>query len=499
MNDTIHWADVVASELLKRGGKHRIATGITPSGHIHLGNLREMLTADAVRRAVIDNGGEAELVYIADTFDPLRKRYPFLPERYEEYVGMPLSNIPDPEGCHENYSEHFLQPFLESLEILGIPVRVEKAHEMYSEGRYGEQIRVALKKRDVIARIIHEVTGRELEPDWAPFMPLCESCGRINSAKVTGFDEDWIYYACRCGHEGRASYSGGGKLTWRVDWAARWKILGITCEPFGKDHAAAGGSYDTGVRLAREVFEIQPPFPVVYEWIHLKGKGVMKSSKGIVVPVREIVEILPPEIIRYLIIRVKPERHIEFDPLMILDVIDDFEDEFRQKTRNVELSLIEDVSYSEVPFRHLIVVGQIASWELEKVLEILQRTYEVDEEARKDVERRLVYARKWLEKLAPDAIKFEVKEDVAEITAEFSEDEKRFLRTYAEKLSEDMSPERIHQLVYEVAKETGIKPAKAFQAIYRAILDMSHGPRAGYFIKSLGVSWVRNRFRRVAG
>ncbi|AEA46169.1 lysine--tRNA ligase [Archaeoglobus veneficus] len=493
MSHEIHWADCIADELLKRGKKHRIATGITPSGHIHLGNLREMLTADAVRRAVIDRGGEAEMIYIADTFDPLRKRYPFLPEEYENYVGMPLSEIPDPEGCHESYAEHFLQPFLESLDILGIDVRVEKADEMYKEGRYEEAIKTSLRNRDKIAQIIKEVTGRAVDDSWSPFMPLCEKCGRINSARVTGFDDDWIYYSCQCGHEGKASYKGGGKLAWRIDWPARWKILGITCEPFGKDHAAAGGSYDTGVRLAREVFGFEPPFPIVYEWINLKGVGAMKSSKGIVVPVREMVDVLPPEIVRYIIIRSKPERHIEFDPAALLDLVDEFEEAAMNKDRSVELSMVEKVEYSEVPFRHLIVVGQIAKWNLDEVLKILERTgYKIDEVTRKDVERRLVYAKRWLEKFAPEKLKFEIKDSV---DVEFSEEERKFLNEYAERLKEDMNPEDIHELVYEVANELGIKPAKAFKAIYKAILGKTYGPRAGYFIKSLGIEWVKRRLK----
>ncbi|RLI86086.1 MAG: lysine--tRNA ligase [Archaeoglobales archaeon] len=489
----IHWADSIAEELLKRGNKHRIATGITPSGHIHIGNLREMLTADAVRRAVIDRGGEAEMVYIADTFDPLRRRYPFLPEDYENYVGMPLSEIPDPEGCHENYAEHFLQPFLESLDILGIEVQIKKADRMYKEGLYEDAIKTALKNRDKIAQIIKEVTGRAVDETWYPFMPLCKQCGRLNSAKVVGFDDNWIYYSCLCGYEGKASYKGGGKLTWRVDWAARWKILSITCEPFGKDHAAAGGSYDTGVRLAREVFGIEPPFPIVYEWINLKGVGAMKSSKGIVVPVREMVEVLPPEIVRYLIIRSKPERHIEFDPSAILDLVDEFEEAVKREERSVKLSMVEDAEYSDVPFRHLVVVGQIANWEFEKVLKILERTgYKIDEVTRKDVKRRLVYAKRWLEKYAPEKLKFEIKEKV---DVEFSDKERDFLNSYAEKLRAEMSPEEIHELVYSVASEIGIKPAKAFQAIYKAILGKTYGPRAGYFIKSLGVEWVKQRIK----
>ncbi len=491
----MHWADVIARDLLRRGQNHIIATGISPSGHIHLGNLREMVIADAVKRALEDSGGNAKILYIADDFDPLRRRYPFLPKEYENYVGMPLCKIPDPEGCHNCYSEHFLQPFLESLDILGIEVEVVKASEMYKNGLYDEAVRTALNERDKIAKIIEEVTGREIESDWYPFMPLCESCGRINSTKVKSFDEKWIYYECTCGFSGRASYR-EGKLTWRVDWAARWKILQITCEPFGKDHAAAGGSYDTGKRIVKEVFGYDPPYPIPYEWVHLKGVGAMKSSKGIVIPVREMVEILPPEIVRYIIIRAKPERHIEFDPgIGLLEIIDEFEERVKQKDRSVQLSLVEEVEYSDIPFRHLVVVGQIANWDLEKVLEILKRTgYKIDEVARKDVERRMNYAKNWLEKYAPDRIKFTIPE---EVKVEFDEEEKRFLEAYADKLRDDMNPEEIHNLVYSTARELKVKPSKCFKAIYKAILGKEHGPRAGYFIKSLGIEWVRDRILNV--
>ncbi len=489
--ENIHWADVIAEELIKKQKKHRIATGITPSGHIHLGNLREMLTADAIRKAIVEKGGEAEIIYIADTFDPLRKRYPFLPQDYEKHVGKPLSEIPDPEGCHESYSEHFLQPFLESLEILSIPVTVKKADEMYKSGEYENHIRTSLEKRDEIAKIISEVSGREVNDDWSPFMPICKNCGRLNSTKVVDFDANGVYYKCACGYEGFSTFR-EGKLSWRVDWVARWDILKITCEPFGKDHAAAGGSYDTGKRIAREVFGFEPPYPVVYEWINLKGKGAMKSSKGIVIPVSEIIQILPPEVVRYIIMRVKPEKHIEFDPgVGLLDIFDEFENAIKRNDRSVKLSVFGDVTYSDIPFRHLIVVGQIANWDYEKVIEILSRNYEVDENVRRDVKRRLKYAKAWIEKFAPDSMKFEVKDKV---DVKLTQNEIDFLTRFAEKLKNDMSAEAIHKLIYEVANEKNMKPSKAFQAIYKAILGKTHGPRAGYFIKLLGVEFIKKRF-----
>ncbi len=487
----MHWADVIASELIEISSFHRIATGISPSGHIHLGNLREMVTADAIRRALIDAGGKAELIYIADDMDPLRRRYPFLPEKYSEFVGMPLCNIPDPSGCHESYSEHFLQPFLESLEVLGIPVEVRRASEMYRQGLYEDAIKTALKNCDKVAQIIREVTGREIEEDWYPFMPICEKCGRINSTKVTSFDDEFVYYTCKCGNSGKVSYKGGGKLSWRLDWVARWKILKITCEPFGKDHAAAGGSYDTGKRLAKEIFDYPPPFPVPYEWIHLKGVGAMKSSKGIVIPVRELIDALPPEIVRYIIIRAKPERHIEFDPgIGLLEIIDEFEEKFKEKDRSVQLSLVHEVKYSSVPFRHLIVVGQIANWDLKRTIEILERNEYRSENLKEDVERRLAYCKVWLEKYAPKTLKFEIISGKVEL----SEEEKKFVEKYAEELKEEMDAETIHKLVYDVAKKCGIDANKAFKAIYKILVGKDYGPRLGYFIKSLGVDWVKKRF-----
>ena len=114
----MHWTDAIAQELA--GKKHVIATGITPSGPIHIGNMREVITGDLIYRAIRDGGGDAVLIYIADNLDPLRKRYPFLGKEYEEYVGMPLCDIPCPCGECENYAEHFLKPFLKSLEKLDI-------------------------------------------------------------------------------------------------------------------------------------------------------------------------------------------------------------------------------------------------------------------------------------------------------------------------------------------------------------------------------------------
>ena len=131
-----HWADAAADRLMERGGSHVLNTGITPSGPIHVGHSREILTADAVHRVLRERGAASHAHYIGDTFDPLRRVYPFLDESFQEHVGKPLSVVPCPCGGHDSYADHFLAPFLEGVAALGVDLEVIKAHELYARGDY---------------------------------------------------------------------------------------------------------------------------------------------------------------------------------------------------------------------------------------------------------------------------------------------------------------------------------------------------------------------------
>jgi lysyl-tRNA synthetase class 1 len=338
--------------------------------------MREVMTAEAVFRALLDRGVEARLIYIADTYDRLRRLYPFLPESFGEHIGKPLSEIPCPTGCCGSYADHFLNPFLKSMERLGIKPEVFRADVLYKEGRYVEAIKIALQKRDDIARILKEVSGRDMPAGWSPFDAICQCCSRTNTTKVTGFDieKETVDYECQCGARGTVSMRGGGKLVWRVDWPARWPIFEVTVEPFGKDHATAGGSYDTGKRISEEIYGYPAPFPIVYEWIHLKGVGAMHSSTGIVVTIQEMLDVVPPEVLRYLIIRNKPEKHIEFDPaLPLLSLVDEY-DQRKGDARAMELSSIGKSGPFEIPFRHMVTAVQIAHGDDENLFLALQRS-----------------------------------------------------------------------------------------------------------------------------
>jgi lysyl-tRNA synthetase class 1 len=495
-----HWADEAAEAAIASRRPVVISSGISPSGEIHIGNMREVLTADAVFRAVKDHGAPARFNYVCDNLDPLRHVYPFLdPAVYAPLVGRPLSTIPCPCGAHDSYAEHFLQPFLASLRELRVDVELERADAMYASGRMNRVIGWALSGRDRIAAILNELTGKAIEPSWSPFNPLCPACHRITSASVTGFSakRETVAFTCACGASGDVPMAGGGKLTWRVDWPARWVMLGVTVEPFGKDHATRGGSYDTGARIAREVFDYEPPLPVPYEWISLKGRGDMSSSKGNVLSIAQVLELAPPEALRYLVMRERPQSTIAFDPgLPLLKLVDEVDDQTADGVDSRALALSRAAGFLPVgvPFKHLVVAAQVAGFEVKRTMEVLGRTgyLGLDAEA---VARRLMYARRWLDRHAPEDMKFEVKQELPAEAAGLSRDQKDFLARLAGRLDDAMDGEAVHLLIYELAKEfAGVKPAELFQALYVALLGKPRGPRAGLFVAALGPGFCARRF-----
>jgi lysyl-tRNA synthetase class 1 len=499
-----HWADLLAEDIVRqRGRSHVVNTGITPSGEIHIGNMREVVTADAVYRVLRDQGAAARLLYMADTYDPLRRVYPFLdPQRYQDKVGRPLSEIPCPCQQHASYAEHFLAPFLRSLQQLGIDPEVHRADQLYKGGAFTEAIVLSLQHRERIRRILKEETGRDTPDDWSPFNPLCQACGRLTHTRVLGFSAQGqtVDYACACGHRGTAPMAGGGKLIWRVDWPAKWKIFGVTVEPFGKDHASKGGSYDTGVRIAREVFGIEPPYPVPYEWISLAGQGDMSSSKGNVLAIHAMLEVVPPEVLRYLILRVPPQRSIRIDPgLPLLQLIDEYDDvEAKNRdSRALELSAISGIKPVGVPYRHMVTVVQVARGDLAACMEILRRSgYAVDNAD--EVRERAAYAQRWLERFAPEDLKFRVQEQLPPAAKALTAAQRQALGRLAERLQPGMSGEHIHQLIYAVKDELSVPADQLFQAIYLVLLGKPKGPRAGWFLSTLDVGFVKQRFAEAA-
>ncbi len=496
-----HWADRAAEEVIGRGvASPVVCTGISPSGQFHIGHLREILTGDALTRALRDKGVSARLLFVVDNLDPLRKVYPFLDSRiFEPRIGHSLCELPAPEGPG-TYDEFFLQPFLGALALLRVDAEVVRANEMYASGVMDDVIFTALEGTATLARVLGEVTGAEEKPGWSPWNPRCLVCRRLDKSQVLGWDRAAGTITSRCAQcetDTTQPARTGGKLTWRVDWPARWKALGVNAEPFGKDHASRGGSYDTGVAFCRQVLDYEPPYPMVYEWIALKGQGDMSSSKGNVLSAADLLTMVPPEVVRYLVMKTRPGRGINFDPgLPLLKMVDEVDDASaaERDDRSLELSRAAGFKPVGVPFKHLVLVAQIAQFDVERTLGILLKNgYQgLDREA---VAQRVQMARVWIERFAPEEQKVEVPRELPDAARELPADQKQFLAKFAAAIRTLTDGEAIHNAVFGCAQTAdGIGSKRAFEAIYKALLGRERGPRAGAFIAFLGPAWVADRF-----
>jgi lysyl-tRNA synthetase, class I len=477
------WAKRVADSL--GGGPHVVVSGISTSGNIHVGNLLEVLVAEAVANALRERGEEVRFIFHADTIDPLRKIAPGVPAEFEEYLGHSLSRIPDPEGCHASYAEHFLAPFEEALEAMEMDIEVLRSHELYEGGVYTDVTREAIEHTDELREIMGEVTGREMPEEWSPYLPRAAS-GDLTGNRVVEHlpEESRVVFVDRGGNEGVADYSRGeGKLGWRVELAARWKALKVTFEPFGKDHTSRGGSTDTADRMAREVFHYPVPGRYEYEWIGLKGRGAMSSSRGIVLLPKDLLEIMPPDAVRRMVLGRDPSRAWDLD---LEGGFPRFMDEYRAS-----------VEKKPVPFNHLVTVAQTVGDDVEAAAEMLRRGgYE---EAARDPEklaRDLAYARNWAERWAPESMRLRVlsREEAEEAAAELDAGQRGYLAAVAEALSPEMSGDAVQDLLYSTAVVRGLKPKRAFAAVYTVLLGKKSGPRAGPFVAGLPAEMVRERF-----
>ncbi|MEW6070307.1 MAG: lysine--tRNA ligase [Candidatus Thermoplasmatota archaeon] len=517
----MHWVDVIAKDLLNKGKRHTIASGTSISGQIHLGNAGDVIIADAIARAINEKGGSANIIWIMDDADALRSTPPPIPKEFDKYLGMPVSSLPCPSSCCSSFVEHFTKPFVGSLTNLGIKPEIHSDLELYKNGIYEPYIKVAIEKSRQLRGIFREVSGAEKPIDWLPFEAICESCGKIATTRAYKFDGKNIIYKCiggiagkkkisGCGYEGATSLR-NGKLPWRIEWSARWKIFNVTCEPFGKEHSAAGGSYDTAKIITKEIYGYEPPYPVFYEHILVNGKKMSKSL-GNIITTEELLECVEKPIIKYLFFRTLPTKHKDIDMKhRLLKLTEDYEraeriyydiekcaleKEIEDIKRGYELAQIAQPpeKFYQLEYHHLVILAQIAK-DFTSLLAILDRLgTKPSKEFEQKLEERHKLALNWLLKYAPPQFKFEIQKTLPLV--ELSSSQKEFLRKFAEEIEIiEWQPVQLHSKTHEVSKELGIDAKESFKALYKILLNREEGPRMGYLLASLDREFVTQRVK----
>ena len=525
------WADEIAASSV---GPQVVNDSKTPSGTVHVGSLRGPVVVDTIARALRDADVRVQLRYGVDDLDPMDAQALLTPDAIERSMGVPLAHVADPAGdCHASYARHFAQVFIDTFDGLGIrPDTYYWMSEVYGSGAMDRYIRTALDAAATIREIYRRVAKVNHPDEWHPLFVICESCGRIGTTIVTAWNGERVHYECRadlvtwavgCGHRGDVSPFGGrAKLPYNVDWAAKWDLFGVTIEPAGKDLSTAGGSRDRSDAIAREVFGNEPPRNVPYEFLNIGGRK-MSTSKGLGASAQQIVDVIPPEQLRLLFLRPKPNTAIEFDPdgTDAIPRLFDESDRLAAATAGREvrgelppdhervfaMSLVDpggDVAAEATTYRpafsHLALLEQIPGVDVlervstEKGAPLTPRELEVLAERR-------AAARAWLDAYAPERARLAVHHDALPPAAADLDDLQRgYLAALAPALeAAAWDGEAAQAAIFATAKERDLPAGRAFAALYLAFLGRPSGPRAGWLLAALDRDFVLRRVREAAG
>jgi len=525
----MHWADKVTQDIIA-SGKYKpywVDDMKTPSGFAHIGSMLGPIIHSAIFRALKDAGQEAILTYVINDFDTADEFPDILKETLNGHQGEALKMIPSPSPDFDNLADYLADDLKKSLEDLGFEAKYLSSWDMYHQGKFDEVIKLALDNSEKIQDIYEKISGSEKKKEgWLPFQVVCEKCGKLGTTKVTAWDGEKVTYKCEpdlvtwakgCGYESKISPFGGtGKLPWKVDWAAHWKVIGVTVEGAGKDHASAGGSYDIAMAICKEVFNYPEPYRLPYEFILIGGKK-MSSSKGLGLKAHDLVKILPAEVARFLFINNDIKSQGNFDPvgtMAIPDLFDAYDKAWEaydkggdeKLARTYVLSQIKEIPEKEKGFfapRFRDVANYLSQGltneEIQKKFEETKNG-KVDDSELDVLEERIKYAKVWLTDYAPDEYRFEMTEAVPEEVKNLSEIQKKYLGRICEiyDAGKDSDPMELQNNIYFLSQEMGISGKEAFSAIYISILGKPNGPRAGVLLSNIGKDKVQKRLKEVS-
>ena len=509
------WYDKMAQSIVNREQKLvrslsliRTEMGLGASGFPHIGSLGDAARSYAVTLALRQMGLNSELVAFCDDKDGLRKVPTGLPKSLEKYLGFPVSSIPDPFGCHESYGKHMSSLLLEALDKCGIQYQYLSAKEVYDKGLLREEIRMILLNGKKVGQIVKEEVGQERYTEVLPYFPICAKCGRIYTTKASKFDPktDTVFYTCEgmqikgrwiegCGAKGEADIAvGEGKLSWKVEFAARWKALDIRFEAYGKDIADSVRIND---RICREILCYEPPSHAKYEmFLDKSGKKISKSAGNVFTPQVWFRYGSPQSLILLMLKRFVGTRTIAVsDVPSYMNELDSLEDLFFGKKMlkdQKELAKLRGLyrycwvmnppsePSIHVPYNLLTFLTKMApegakeAFITEKLRNYgyLQKNQLPDEKLKE----RIQYSLNWNRDF----------NEIKESTVELLDEEKKAVNDLINVLEVEDDPEKLQTGIFNVARKNGLKPGRFFKTLYTILLGANHGPRLGPYVLTMG-------------
>lgn len=539
-NHSQHWVDQIVDQIVEWQKKNRVAKlhvddMKTPSGRVHVGALRGVVIHDVVAKVLAQKTSQKVVsTYVFNDMDSMDKIPAYLPQdKYQDWLSKPLFKIPRPALSESgidfkqdnqqeisefekttSYAQFYALDFIKAFRRIGCSQDIIWSHQLYESGQMDSEIERTYQSLETFKKIYQDVADYQLGENWSPFRAF-DLRPEVKSTRSYNWDGKTILVQSldqnnQVVDEKRISPFGGtGKLLWKVDWPAHWKVLGVTIEGAGKDHTSAGGSRDMANAMCDQVFNITKPFDIQYEWILVRG-AKMSSSKGVGTSARDFVNSFPPEIARFLFINKHYNQVIDFDPttMAIPDLYDAYDQAARifwqQEAGDLRLGRSFELSQvSKTPSAHFLPrFRDIITWIQDPKINVLDQATFTKGEALTDLEidvlnQRKEFAQTWLEKFAPSEIKIEIIKELPSKVAQFSDKQHIFLRGVLQLLqSKVWQPEELQNEIYLLAKKS-IGPKQAFKTIYQTFLGQNHGPKAAWLLLDLDLEFVAERINQI--
>ncbi len=494
--ESLFWADQLAKEItgrkrfrynekkITKPKKFVVKTSASVSGVLHIGRLSDTIRGESVFRALRDAGKKAELIWVAEDMDPLRKVPEGVPKEYGEFIGKPVTDIPDHLGCHESYAQHHTERYFEVLDMfVSAGMKKYSMREEYRKGAFRPFIKKLMDSLETVVSIQNKYRTTPLKPGWSPWSPICGNCGKIITPRITGFEDGKIAYECRdygfekttakgCGHAGVADpVRDDGKLLWKSEWASQWARWGVVSEGAGKEYQVPMSAFWVNAEICERVFGFPSPVPIFYEHLMIDGKK-MSASLGNVVYPHEWLEVATPELLRYFYNkRLMKTRSFSWRDLPTLfneyDRAADIyfgrkkmgnkkeEDHIRRLFEISQLKRPKDAY--RLPYDFASVIVQTAGTDIGRSESILKSTGHISSIKAADREElisRLGFAKKWVDKYLEKSQKIMLIENVSKgILNKLSNSQSASLRSIAEELvKRELTEEEIHSIFFETAR-----------------------------------------------
>ncbi|MFD7683332.1 lysine--tRNA ligase [Streptomyces sp. NPDC060187] len=512
--ETTDWVSRFADEVIEESERRApgkpvvVASGLSPSGPIHLGNLREVMTPHLVADEIRRRGYTVRHLISWDDYDRYRKvpaGIAGIDASWAEHIGKPLTSVPAPAGsAYPNWAEHFKAAMTEALADLGVEYDGISQTEQYTSGAYREQILFAMKHRGDIDAILEqyrtkkapakkqqgqkpvdeaeleaaEGSGAAAEDDgsstsgYYPYKPYCGQCG-TDLTTVTSYDDEtteltYTCTACEFSEIVRLSEFNRGKLVWKVDWPMRWAHEGVVFEPSGVDHSSPGSSFQVGGQIVG-LFGGKQPIGPMYAFVGISGMAKMSSSKGGVPTASDALRIMEPQLLRWLYARRRPNQSFKIAFDQEIQRLYDEWDKLAGKVADGSVLPADAAAYSravgtaagELPrtprpmaYRTLASVADITAGAEDQTLRILS---ELDPEnplaSLDEVRPRLDKAETWINTQVPAEERTVVRDEPdVELITSLDEQGRESLRLLLDGLERNWSLDGLTHLVYGVPK-----------------------------------------------